>query len=91
MSDEPKPVDERRSFRPSELLLPYSEWEKVVREKTPYLDVDVVDWMAAWDFHDFAVSPRDDNKRRLERYPHYLGWFAAREAIKNYSATDPLK
>jgi len=62
-------------FIPSELTLPYQEWEKCVESKRAILTDDAWKWLTRWNDWDFACSPRDDNERRLIRLGHYLGWF----------------
>jgi len=67
-------------MRPSELLLPYTEF--VVRVKSlKIMDMPTQDplrqWLCAWDACDMAVGPRNDSDRIKERLGHYCGWFQA--------------
>lgn len=65
------------SFTPSDLQLPYSEFQALCDKVGNDLSYYDVEWLTAWEFWDLANSPSDDGKRRLIRYGHYLGWMAA--------------
>ena len=62
----------RDRFTPTELQLPYPEWVGVA---TGSMAPGLQAWLAKWNLLDLAWSPMDDNRRRLLRYGHYLGWF----------------
>ena len=67
-------------MKPSQLLLSYSEFEDCIKELA-VMDRAVHDprrqWLCAWQRHDMAMSPRDDQERAWERLGHSCGWFAA--------------
>jgi len=60
-------------MKPSELLLPYTEWKALPKPT----NADFQAWLRAWELYDLAVGVRRDEERRFVRYGHYLGWFAA--------------
>lgn len=61
-------------FRPSELLLPISEWSALAESRRKSLRPDAARWLASWEMWDLACSPMDDSRRSLYRYANYLGW-----------------
>ncbi|EZP75015.1 hypothetical protein H839_15983 [Parageobacillus genomosp. 1] len=62
-------------LRPSDLLVPYSKWREINPEE---LTNEEREWYREWESHDLSVSPMSDEERKLIRYGHYLGWFAAK-------------
>lgn len=61
-------------FSPAEVQLPYLQWDEIQRTRRASLGGDVRTWLDKWNQWDFANSPMDDEKRRLIRLGHYLGW-----------------
>jgi len=60
----------------SELELGYHEWCALLVKRQHLLNHKEQEWLAAWDRWDFAVSPMEDERRRLIRSGHHRGWFA---------------
>jgi len=61
-------------IRPSDVLLPYSEFKTRMVELNP-VGKDR-EWLNEWESWDLACSPMDDNERKLIRYGHHLGWMS---------------
>lgn len=57
------------------LMLDYLSFNKLCKEKRNLLSSDVYAWLVSWEMLDLSLSPMDDEKRKLLRYGHYLGWF----------------
>lgn len=75
-------VKKRRDhFSPTELKLPYLEWNEIAPIPPPRdsMTPELAEWLWAWHWWDLACSPMPDNERRLIRRGHYLGWFDARK------------
>lgn len=87
-------------MKPSELKLNYSEFCIVVghmrlardeerwskRPSThPTISPEDDEWLNAWELWDLACSPMQDEERKLIRYGHYLGWFAARKGPTDFA------
>jgi len=62
-------------FTLDEVQLPYDQWDKLQRDRLPLLSDEARLWLGRWNAWDFACSPMDDDKRRLIRLGHYLGWY----------------
>lgn len=73
--------NENTGFSGSELQLSYTKFKALADSRKSTLDDEVKKWLWEWDRYDFATSPRDDDERRLIRYGHFLGYFAALEAV----------
>lgn len=65
-----------QGFTPSELTLPYSQWNSLVQLRVDRLRPETDAWLNAWRLWDLACSPMDDGSRQKLRYGHYLGWHA---------------
>jgi len=62
-------------FKPTDLLLSYPDFKKLLEEKEKNLHPKDLAWLYAWQFHDLSVSPMDDQERSQIRYGHHIGWF----------------
>lgn len=67
-------------FKPSELKLPYNEFKRISQQRL--LDEDTQDWLNEWNRYDLAISPIDDDTRKVLRYGHHKGWFACKNRDK---------
>lgn len=63
-------------MRPSQLSLPYGEFEEFVKGAT--LSAEDHKWLGAWHQYDLACSPMDDDFRKIIRIGHYVGWCSGR-------------
>lgn len=60
-------------IKPSELLLSYHEFNRVIKGRE--LDTNTKKWLGEWNSWDLACSPMDDKERSFIRYGHHLGFF----------------
>ncbi len=67
------------SFKPSDLLLPYDQWEILINREMKSLSLGEIEWLGRWELWDLACSPMDDERRKQIRYGHWLGWWHAKE------------
>ena len=72
-------------FTQHELCLPYNKWNELQEGRRERLREDVCAWLDQWNAWDLACSPMSDEKRRLIRLGHYLGWFHACSANQHRS------
>ena len=63
-------------FSPSELKSSYSKFKEVTNSKFDSLDDETKEWLSEWSRYDLAISPIDDDERKVLRYGHHLGWFS---------------
>ena len=78
---------EGRTLKPSEVLLPYPEFEKLTHFKGDVrstLCKCTQAWLGEWELWDLAVSPIDDDERRFTRY----GWWLGRTTATPSSTTE---
>jgi len=66
-------------FTPSELQLPYDEWERLVSQVVSTLAIQEIRWLDSWQAWDLACSSMDDDKRRYIRYGWYMGYIAKQD------------
>jgi hypothetical protein len=74
-------VERKEPMKPSELMLPYGEWKALEKPDDP----DFRSWLCAWERYDLLCSPMQDDKRRLLRFGHFVGWL---DALANHRAQE---
>jgi len=75
MSDKMYP--DATGFRPSELLLPYADFESLADERRGALEPGTLQWLTEWQLRDMSFSSREDAVRSQDRLSHHDGWHAA--------------
>lgn len=74
---------QKTGFTQDELMLNYTAWSKLAKERRNHLAPNVRKWLSKWEIWDLYCSPMDDNDRRNIRFGHYLCWFYNEEMTSN--------
>lgn len=65
------------TFKPSELMLKYQEWNNLVNSRIDTLSEETKEWLSAWEYYYSLLENVPDEWIRYLRAGHFIGYYQA--------------